>query len=162
MCTVTLTLEIWLYIKVNANPLVTDNNGVKYVLCLTMGLEVKARTFVIRLKYLLTETQTPDRPDKQQLGRRHWDLASCQVQRFQRRSRKCLTHQRLGRLVFRSAKKNLVENVEIFLSTRQRKAWHPLAGGQSWPWPMTPRLKINRVSLLIIHNLYVKFESDWA
>ena len=46
--------------------------------------------------------------------------------------------------------------------TRQRKAWHPLAGGQSWPWPMNPWPKINRGPLLIIHNLHVKFESDWA
>ena len=46
--------------------------------------------------------------------------------------------------------------------TRQRKAWHPLAGGQSWPWSMTPWPKINRVPPLIIHNLHVKFESDWA
>ena len=35
-----------------------------------------------------------DRPEKHKLGRRHWDLASCQVslnsvQWFQRRSRKC-------------------------------------------------------------------------
>ena len=40
-----------------------------------------------------------DRPEKHKLGRGHWDLASCQVslnsvQRFQRRSRKCLTNQR--------------------------------------------------------------------
>ena len=41
--------------------------------------------------------------------------------------------------------------------TRQRKAWHSLAGGggQSWPqltlWP-----KIRRVSLLIINNLHTK------
>ena len=46
--------------------------------------------------------------------------------------------------------------------TRQRKAWHPLAGGQSWPWPLTSWPKINRVPPLIIHNLQVKFESDWA
>ena len=49
-----------------------------------------------------------------------------------------------------------------FTKTRQLKAWHPLAGRQTWPWPMTPRLKFNRVSPLIIHNLHVKFESDWA
>ena len=46
--------------------------------------------------------------------------------------------------------------------TRQRKAWHPLAGGQSPPWPMTPWPKIDRGPPLIIHNLHVKFESDWA
>ena len=33
---------------------------------------------------------------------------------------------------------------------------------QSWPWPLTPWPKINRVPPLIIHNLHVKFESDWA
>ena len=46
--------------------------------------------------------------------------------------------------------------------TRQRKAWHPLAGGQIWPWPMTQWPKINRGPPLIIHNLHAKFESDWA
>ena len=50
------------------------------------------------------------------------------------------------------------------VKTRQCKVWHPLTGGggQSWPWPMTPWPKMNRVSLLIIHNLHVKFGSDWA
>ena len=33
---------------------------------------------------------------------------------------------------------------------------------QSWPWPLTLWAKINRVLPLIIHNLRVKFESDWA
>ena len=47
-------------------------------------------------------------------------------------------------------------------TTRQRKAWHPLAGGQSWPWSMTPWPKINRVPPLIMVNVHVKFESDWA
>ena len=46
--------------------------------------------------------------------------------------------------------------------TRQRKAWHPLAWGQSRPWPMNQWPKINRGPPLIIHNLHVKFESDWA
>ena len=32
----------------------------------------------------------------------------------------------------------------------------------SWPWPLTPWPKINRIPPLIIHNLHVKFESDWA
>ena len=32
---------------------------------------------------------------------------------------------------------------------------------QSWPWPLTPWPKINRVPPLIINNLHVKFESDW-
>ena len=31
---------------------------------------------------------------------------------------------------------------------------------QSWPQPLNPWPKINRVPLLIIHNLHVKFESD--
>ena len=31
---------------------------------------------------------------------------------------------------------------------------------QSWPWPLIPWPKINRVPLLIIHNWNVKFESD--
>ena len=33
---------------------------------------------------------------------------------------------------------------------------------RSWPWLLTPWLKINRVPPLIIHNLHVKFESDLA
>ena len=33
---------------------------------------------------------------------------------------------------------------------------------QSWPWPLTLGPKINRVTPLIIHDLHVKFESDWA
>ena len=33
---------------------------------------------------------------------------------------------------------------------------------QSWPWPLTPGPKINRVPPLIIHNWHVKFESDWT
>ena len=31
-----------------------------------------------------------------------------------------------------------------------------------WPWPLTSWPKINRVPPLIIHNLHMKFESDWA
>ena len=53
-----------------------------------------------------------DRPEKHKLGRAHWDLASCQVssnclQRFQRRSQKCLSQSELGAaiLFFRSARK---------------------------------------------------------
>ena len=33
---------------------------------------------------------------------------------------------------------------------------------QSWPWPLHPWPKMNRVPPLTIHNLHVKFESDWA
>ena len=50
--------------------------------------------------------------EKHKLGRGHWDLASCQVslnsvQRFQRRSQKCLSQSeaRAAILFFRSAKK---------------------------------------------------------
>ena len=53
-----------------------------------------------------------DRPKKYKLGRGRWDLASCQVslnsvQRFQRRSRKCLSKSeaRAAILFFRSARK---------------------------------------------------------
>ena len=52
------------------------------------------------------------RPEKHKLGRGRWDLASCQVslnsvQRFQRRSRKCLgqSEARVAILFFRSARK---------------------------------------------------------
>ena len=54
-----------------------------------------------------------DGPEKHKLGREHWDLASCQVslnsvQRFQRRSRKCLSQSeaRVAILFFRSAQKH--------------------------------------------------------
>ena len=54
----------------------------------------------------------PDRPEKHKLGRGRWDIASCQVslnsvQRFQRRSRKCLSQSeaRAAILFFRSAQK---------------------------------------------------------
>ena len=54
----------------------------------------------------------PDRPEKHKLGRERWDLASCQVslnslQRFQRRSRKCLSQSeaRAAILFFRSVRK---------------------------------------------------------
>ena len=33
---------------------------------------------------------------------------------------------------------------------------------QSWPWPLTPWPQIKRVPPLIMKNLYLKFESDWA
>ena len=53
-----------------------------------------------------------ERPKKQELGRGHWDLASCQVsvisvQRFQRRSQKCLSQSeaRAAILFFRAAQK---------------------------------------------------------
>ena len=53
-----------------------------------------------------------DRPKKHKLGRGRWDLSSCQVslnsiQRFQRRSRKCLSQSeaRAAILFFRSAQK---------------------------------------------------------
>ena len=53
-----------------------------------------------------------DRLKKHKLGRAHWDLASCQVssnslQRFKRRSQKCLSQSELGAaiLFFRSARK---------------------------------------------------------
>ena len=52
-----------------------------------------------------------DRPEKHKLGRGRWDLASCQVslnsvQRFQRRSRKCLSQSEasLAILFFQSAR----------------------------------------------------------
>ena len=34
--------------------------------------------------------------------------------------------------------------------------------GQSWPWPLTPWPKINWIRPLIMVNVHVKFESDWA
>ena len=33
---------------------------------------------------------------------------------------------------------------------------------KNWPWPLTPWHKVNRVTPLIINNLCVKFENDWA
>ena len=77
----------------------------------------------------------PDRSEKHKLGRGRWDLASCQVswnsvQRFQRRSRKCLSQSetRLAILFFPIGPKNtyLVEDFEILLPVKFR--WIPLNG----------------------------------
>ena len=57
----TLTLAIWLYIKVNAHPLAIDNNCVKYDLYLTMGLEFNARTLCDQTE-ILTDWQTDRQP----------------------------------------------------------------------------------------------------
>ena len=76
-----------------------------------------------------------DRPEKHKLGRGCWDLASCQVslnsvQRFQRRSRKCLSQleARGGHLDFPIDKKNtnLVEDVGILLPVKF--CWIPFSG----------------------------------
>ena len=94
---------------------------------------VQSATFLrnqLRRTFLLT-----DRPDKHKLDRRRWDLASCQVslnsvQRFQRRSRKCLSQSeaRAAILFLWSAWKNtnLVEDVEILLPVKF--CWIPLSG----------------------------------
>ena len=90
----------------------------------------------------VSANQRPGRPscfsdwlEKHKLGRGRCDLASCQVslnsiQRFQRRSRKCLSQSEAGAaiLFFRSARKNtnLVEGVEILLPVKFR--WIPLSG----------------------------------
>ena len=75
-------------------------------------------------------------PEKHKLGRGHWDLASCKaslnsVQRFQRRSRKCLSQSDAragGHLVFLISPKNtnLIEDVEILLPVKF--CWIPLRG----------------------------------
>ena len=66
-------------------------------------------------------------PEKHKLGRRHWDLASCQVslnsvQWFQNRSRKCLSQSeaRAAILFFtiRLQNTNLEEDVEILLPVK--------------------------------------------
>ena len=76
-----------------------------------------------------------DQPEKHELGRGRWNLASYQValnsvQRFQRRSRKCLgqSEARAAILFFRLAQKNtnLVEGVEILLPGKFR--WIPFSG----------------------------------
>ena len=73
-----------------------------------------------------------DRPEKHKLGRGHWDFASCQVsfnsiQRFQRRSRKCLSQSeaRASHLVFPIGPKNtnLVEDVEVLLPVNIGWIW---------------------------------------
>ena len=76
-----------------------------------------------------------DRPEKHKLGRGRWDLASYKVllnfvQRFQRRSRKCLSQleARAAILFFRSARKNthLVEDIVILLPIKFH--WIPFSG----------------------------------
>ena len=71
---------------------------------------------------------------KHKLGRGCWDLASCQVslnsiQRFQRRSRKCLSQSEPGRpscFPIGPKNTNLVEDVEILLPVKFR--WIPFGG----------------------------------
>ena len=71
---------------------------------------------------------------KHKLGRRLWDLASCQVslnsiQRIQKKSWKCLSQSdaRMAILFFRSAQKhNLVENIEILPPVKF--SWMPFGG----------------------------------
>ena len=71
-----------------------------------------------------------DQHEKHKLGRGRWDLASCQVsfnsiQRFQRRSRKCLSQSEAGVaiFVFRPARQNtnLVKHIEILLPVKVRR-----------------------------------------
>ena len=65
-------------------------------------------------------------PEKHKIGRRRWDLASCQVlfnsvQKFQRRSRRCLSQSEAKRpSLFSDRPKNtkLVEDVEILLPVK--------------------------------------------
>ena len=63
-----------------------------------------------------------DRPGKYELGGGHSDLASCQVslnsvQRFQRRSRKCLSPSEAS-LFDQPENTNLVEDLEILLPVK--------------------------------------------
>ena len=76
-----------------------------------------------------------NRPEKHKLGRERCNLASCQVslnsvQRFQRRSWKCLSQSeaRAAILFFWSARKTqtLLEGVEILFSVKFR--WIPFSG----------------------------------
>ena len=72
-----------------------------------------------------------DRSKKHKLGRGHWDLASRQVslnsvQRFQRRSRKCLSQSEARAAILIGLKNtNLVEDVEILLPIKFR--WIPFS-----------------------------------
>ena len=95
-----------------------------WVQCATSLRNRPRRTFLIT-----------DRTKNTNLRRGHWDLASCQVslnsiQRFQRRSRKCLSQSEAmaAILFFPSARKNtnLVEDFEIFLPVKFR--WIPFSG----------------------------------
>ena len=74
-------------------------------------------------------------PKNTKIGRGCWYLASCQVslnsvQRFQRRSRKCLSQSeaRAAILFFQSARKNtnLVEDIDILLPVKF--GWIPFSG----------------------------------
>ena len=74
-----------------------------------------------RRKFLFTH-----QPEKHKLGERRWDLASCQVslnsvQRFQRRSRKCLSQSeaRAAILFFRSALKHKLGRGRVDLASCQ-------------------------------------------
>ena len=76
-----------------------------------------------------------NRPEKHNFGKGHWHLASCQltlnsVQRFQRKSRKCLSQSeaRAAILFFWSAPTNLVKDVDILLPVNL--LWIPLSGSR--------------------------------
>ena len=75
-----------------------------------------------------------DRPEKHKIGRGRWDLASSQVswnsvQRFQRRSRKCLSQSEAKVAIFfpiSQTNTKLVEDIEILLPVKFR--WIPFSG----------------------------------
>ena len=91
------------------------------------------------VKMYWSANQRPRRPSffrsapKHEHGRGRWDLSSCQismnsVQRFQKRSRKCLSQSeaRAAIVYFGSKNTNLVEDVEILLPAKLR--WIPFSG----------------------------------
>ena len=94
-----------------------------------------------------------DRPEKHKLGRGRWNLASCQVslnsvQRFQRRSRKCLSQSeaRAAILFFFIGPKNtnLVEDVEILLPVKFR--WIQFSGFRGEVWNVSDNQRPGRPS----------------
>ena len=53
--------------------------------------------------------------------------------------------------------------VPVYLKLDNAKRGIPSqGGGQKWPWHLTLGPKINRVPPLIMANVHMKFESDWA
>ena len=73
-----------------------------------------------------------------------------------------VTKKRIGFLLSSSTNKITVwkwsgENCSLYQGNDVSQAeW------QSWPWPLILQPKINRVTLLIMPKLHMKFESDWA
>ena len=99
-----------------------------------------------------------DRPEKHQLGRGRWDLASCQVslnsvQRFQRRSWKCESLRTDGRRTVRYDNSSLSR---AFGSGELKK---PLYIIFAWKWCILDTFSIHFIHMKILHFIFQGWHS---